>query len=337
MNLHEQFSQWRLARIESGELGKSAGRDPSWELFKEYKKGEKFETWMKDINCTWVKEFFSADSRECTEEEMLKQNVKYRMAQQKYQDTNRIERATFRADARLHNAIEEYSSAIALSPESFVLAYRSRSSAYCAKGDYESAVKDLKKCLSINPKLGYIYISLFAPLSRMQQFEEARKYYQLSMGNDVNTYTKDENWKYYQYYVQAAAENIPNGDYEIALQQVEKALTEHGTAVTEISKTDYVNMLSLKGFLLEKLNKKEEAKQIYNQSLAINSIQPEVSKSLLALGNGAAKDNGKSTVVVPKVVVPTSTDKTAPSIVITSPQVTRGLKVVQKNKSTTIT
>jgi tetratricopeptide (TPR) repeat protein len=243
----------------------------------------------------------------------------------------------FLSMAKFDNAIEEYSSAIALSPESFVLAYRSRSRAYCAKGDYESAVKDLKKCLSINPKLGYIYISLVAPLVRMQQFEEARKYYQLSMGNDVNTYTKDENWKYYQYYVQAAAENIPNGDYEIAHQQVEKALTEHGTAVTEISKTDYVNMLSLKGFLLEKLNKKEEAKQIYNQSLAINSIQPEVSRSLLALGNGAAKDNGKSTVVVPKVVVPTSTDKTAPIIVITSPQVTRGLKVVQKNKSTIIT
>ncbi len=243
----------------------------------------------------------------------------------------------FQSMTKFDNAIEEYSSAIALSPDRFVLAYTSRSKAYIAKGDYESAVKDLKKCLSINAKLGYIYISLVAPLSRMQQFEEARKYYQLSMGNDVNTYTKDENWKYYQYYVQAAAENIPNGDYEIALQQVEKGLTEHGTAVTEISKTDYVNMLSLKGFLLEKLNKKEEAKQIYNQSLAINSIQPEVSRSLLAMGNGAAKDNGKSTVVVPKVVVPTSTDKTAPTIVITSPQVTRGLKVVQKNKSTIIT
>ena len=243
----------------------------------------------------------------------------------------------FLSMTKFDNAIEEYSSAIALSPESFVLAYRSRSRAYCAKGDYESAVKDLKKCLSINPKLGYIYISLVAPLARMQQFEEARKYYQLSMGNDVNTYTKDANWKYYQYYVQAAAENIPNGDFEIALQQIEKGLTEHGTSVVEISKIEYVNMLSLKGFLLEKLNKKEEAKQIYNQSLAINSLQPEVSRSLLAMGNGAAKDNGKSTVIVPKVVVPTSTDKTAPTIVITSPQVTRGLKVVQKNKSTIIT
>jgi tetratricopeptide (TPR) repeat protein len=239
--------------------------------------------------------------------------------------------------SKTENAIEDYSSAIALAPESYVLAYRARSKAYSSKGDYESAVKDLKKCLSINPKLGYIYISLVAPLARMQQFEEARKYYQLSMGNDVNTYTKDANWKYYQYYVQAASENIPNGDYEIALQQVDKGLTEHGTALTEISKTDYVNMLSLKGFLLEKLNKKEDAIQVYNQSLAINSVQPEISRSLLALSNGAAKDNGKSTVVVPKVVVPTSTDKTAPSIVITSPQVTRGLKVVQKNKSTIIT
>lgn len=239
--------------------------------------------------------------------------------------------------SKTDNAIEDYSSAIALSPESYVLAYRARSKAYSSKGNYESAVKDLKKCLSINPKLGYIYISLVAPLARMQQFEEARKYYQLSMGNDVNTYTKDANWKYYQFYVQAAAENIPNGDYEIALQQVEKGLTEHGTTVVEISKTDYVNMLSLKGFLLEKLNKKEEAKQVYNQSLVLNAIQPEVSRSLLAMGNGAAIDNGKSTVVVPKVLVPANTDKTAPTIVITSPQVTRGLKVVQKNKSTIVT
>jgi tetratricopeptide (TPR) repeat protein len=239
--------------------------------------------------------------------------------------------------SKIENAIEDFTTAIQFRPDIYVAGYVARSRAYNAKGDYESSVKDLKKCLAINPKLGFIYIRMIAPLARMQQFEEARKYYQLSMGNDVNTYTKDENWKYYQYYVQAAAENIPNGDYEIALQQVEKGLTEHGTAVTEISKTNYVNMLSLKGFLLEKLNKKEEATQVYNQSLAINSIQPEVSRSLLAMGNGGAKENGKSTVVVPKVVVPTSTDKTAPTIVITSPQVTRGLKVVQKNKSTIIT
>lgn len=244
---------------------------------------------------------------------------------------------TYLSMSQIDKAIQDFTTVIEFRPELYVAGYVARSKAYNAKGDYELALKDLKKCLSINSKLGTIYIRMIAPLVRMQQFEEARKYYQLSMGNDVNTYTKDANWKYYQFYVQAAAENIPNGDYEIALQQVEKGLTEHGTGVTEISKTDYVNMLSLKGFLLEKLNKKEEAKQIYNQSLAINSIQPEVSRSLLALGNGAAKDNGKSTVVVPNVVVPTSNDKTAPSIVITSPQVTRGLKVVQKNKSTIIT
>lgn len=233
-------------------------------------------------------------------------------------------------------SIEDFTESIRLVPE-FVLAYNTRSDAYSKKGDYELAVKDLKKCLIINPKLGYVYINLIEPLVRMRQFEEARKYYQLSMGNEVETYTGEKAWKYYQYFVLAAAEHIPNGDYELALQQVDKGLAEYGTTVLVATKSDYVNMLSLKGYLLEKLNRKEEALQVYQKTLTLQEIQPEISKAIAAMGKGIGNNNGKSTVIVQKEIIPTNSDKTPPNINITSPLVTRGLKVVQKNKTVNVT
>ena len=113
MNLQQEFANWRQKCIESGELKDGAGRDPSWELFKQHKSDDgRFEPWMRNVNSVFVKEFFSLDNRECTEEEMLKQNVKYKMQMQRFQDNNRIERATFRSHARVHNALEEYSKEI---------------------------------------------------------------------------------------------------------------------------------------------------------------------------------------------------------------------------------
>lgn len=43
-----------------------------------------------------------------TDEELLETNVRYKKQQQKFQDLNRIERKTFREDARIENAISEY-------------------------------------------------------------------------------------------------------------------------------------------------------------------------------------------------------------------------------------
>jgi len=219
-------------------------------------------------------------------------------------------------------AIEDLTEAIKSAPDHFVLAYRYRSVAYKRKGDYESSIKDLKKCVQINPKLGEIYIMLIEPLVRLRQFEEARKYYQLSLGKEVYADQDEERWKYYQFYVYATAIHIPNGDYKTALIQIEKGLVE----CVEKDGYDYANLLSLKGFLLEKLNLKIEAIQIYKQSLALQIVQPEITKALATIESNTEK-----------VIIAEISDKTPPSINITSPQVTRGLKVVQKNKSTIIT
>lgn len=43
-----------------------------------------------------------------TDAELVENNVRYKKQQQKYQDLNRIERKTFREDARVENAISEY-------------------------------------------------------------------------------------------------------------------------------------------------------------------------------------------------------------------------------------
>lgn len=99
MNLKEQF---RKFWINSGMIG----RDP---IFEKIKNGN--EEWMTDITYTnvreWIKEF-KKDIIGEPDKEIIEENIKLARQKQKFQDTNRIERKSFREHTRIVNAIQEY-------------------------------------------------------------------------------------------------------------------------------------------------------------------------------------------------------------------------------------
>ena len=82
------------------------GRDP---IFEKIKNGN--EEWMADITYTnvreWVKEF-KKDIIGEPDKEIIEENIKLARQKQKFQDTNRIERKSFREHTRIINAIQEY-------------------------------------------------------------------------------------------------------------------------------------------------------------------------------------------------------------------------------------
>ena len=53
-----------------------------------------------------------AQGKEIADQELVEKNIEYKQQTQKYMDTNRIERKSFREETRLHNAILEYNKEI---------------------------------------------------------------------------------------------------------------------------------------------------------------------------------------------------------------------------------
>jgi len=67
----------------------------------------------KGVTCGCRKQpIFVADEEESDLVSIIDENVKLAKAKQKYQDVNRIERKSFRENARVENAVLEYSNSI---------------------------------------------------------------------------------------------------------------------------------------------------------------------------------------------------------------------------------
>jgi len=70
----------------------------------------KYETWMEEITSSDIREFIrdiKIDLHDA-DEELIESNVKYKMQTQKYMDTNRIERKSFREHVRIVNSLEDF-------------------------------------------------------------------------------------------------------------------------------------------------------------------------------------------------------------------------------------
>ena len=80
-----------------------------WYQIKEARLLENHADWLDKINSIniirWIPELRA-------DKEIIEQNVKYKKQVQKINDTNRIERKSFREHARIENAVEEYSKAL---------------------------------------------------------------------------------------------------------------------------------------------------------------------------------------------------------------------------------
>ena len=217
-------------------------------------------------------------------------------------------------------AIADYSLAIRLSPNN-ANAYDSRGEYYLAKGEYELAISDFTRCLALDNKSSFAYIHIISPLVRSQQFTKAKEYYDQYTNRGLTSFINtDASWQFYKSYLVAAIDNIPNGMYNLALDNLNKAIKEHGAEIKEKNKTGFSDILALKGYVLMKLNKAAEAKDVYSQALIINSNQPEITRELVAIET--------------KLNVIALADNTPPVIELISPQASRGFKIVPANEQT---
>ena len=183
------------------------------------------------------------------------------------------------------------------------------------QGMYDAAITELET-YQAKAKLASMtqHISL---LIRTEQWDRAKrdgeKYFELNK----TSYLDDDKNKFYKQYLSVIINDIPNQQYDIALSNLDKAIKDYVTYTSEEEenyKYDYIDILALKGWVLEKLSRFNEAKEVYEQSLMIHKIQPDIHKAIADL----PKKN--ETLAV--------NDKTIPEIQLISPQTSRGLQVV---------
>lgn len=192
--------------------------------------------------------------------------------------------------------------------------YNERGRAYYGKGDYEQAIGNFNKLLERDSLHKYALLNILPCLIRLNRFAEAATLYERYKINKVNGYLEHESWKYYKSYLNAATLYVRKGDYINALAEVKAAeagYTSYNTSkkADSVSSSDpvkrYVDILALKSYVLDKLNRKEEARDVCSQALVINANQPDVAARLSILRNGQAQA--------------AITDRTAPVIELYTP------------------
>jgi hypothetical protein len=193
---------------------------------------------------------------------------------------------------------------------------------YHLAGEYDKAIEQYKKAISIEPAYSFAYISIIAPLVRKKDFIAARDYLNLYKSKRLASHIDFEEWSFFQNYLTAATENIPNKAYDLALKNLNIALQKYGTVIKHASKSAYIDILTLKAYVLEKLNKVDEAKDAYNQTYAVNKNQPDVEEGLQRL---------KSSQILVK-----QSDNIPPVIELISPRASRGFNIVSATSETQI-
>jgi len=190
-------------------------------------------------------------------------------------------------------------------------------------GDYEASIKSFKRTLQVNSSYPEPYIGIVAPLVRTEALEDARKYIEEFNRKFSYSPLDKKGWKFYKHYLMAVGTDLPSRNYENALANLDRGIEGYKEAS---SSDDYIeqdfmsDILALKGSLLERLSRLDEARKAYEEALTFNPIQPEVKAAL-------EKVRRKTT-----PIVVTSNDQTAPVITILQPSISRGLKVVGAGK-----
>ncbi|WP_285057684.1 tetratricopeptide repeat protein [Pedobacter ginsengisoli] len=214
-------------------------------------------------------------------------------------------------------AISDLSTALELNPKD-ISSLNNRGWAFARTGQYKRSVTDYKILISIQPQESRAYISMMPSLIRMGQFSEARAVYKDYQAKGLSSYITNDDWKFFIHYLRAATEHIPAGQYQEALRSLDQSLKEYGSEIKTANKSGYADVLALKGYLLEKLNRDGEALDAYNQATVINPDQPDVSEAVKRL--------------VQKQGIAKQKDNTQPIIELISPRSARGLQIV-KNES----
>lgn len=166
---------------------------------------------------------------------------------------------------------------------------------YNSLGKYELSILDFLTNIIRLPDNGNPYINIISPLVRSNRFAEAALFYQLYNDKknykDINSRFGDkkfesflslDKFKFYNHFVKAVTA-VANGRFNEALVSLDLASKEYGSERKDENKRLYSDILFLNGFVLEKLDRLEDAKANYSQSLMIDSRQPDITDALLAI------------------------------------------------------
>lgn len=199
--------------------------------------------------------------------------------------------------------------------------YSSRGFYYNYLGKYAAAIQDYKTCLEKDPNNVYPYINIISPLLRLRRLEEASSYYTQYQQKKLTSYIESPNYKFYKTFITAVTQ-ASAGKLNEAMASLDIASKEYGMEIKEETKRGYIDILFLRGYIQEKLNKPEEAKIIFEQSLVIDPRQPDLNDALQRLQQ--------------KQTATRSIDKEGPEITLISPAPSRGFEIEADNVKTQI-
>jgi tetratricopeptide (TPR) repeat protein len=212
-------------------------------------------------------------------------------------------------------AIQDYSKAISLNP-AYIFIYNNRGLTYKTKGEYALAISDFEKAISQDPASASAYINIIEPLARLNRFADAAAWYKQLKAKSLSAYVDDPSWNFLKKYIEVVTQDLIANDYINGLKNLKEAENLYSSKLekkSDYQKNSFSSILALKGFILEKLNKPDEAKQAYDQALLINNLQPEVTAAL-------QKITKKQEILV-------KTDATPPVITILEPAAKRSITV----------
>lgn len=169
--------------------------------------------------------------------------------------------------------------------------YNYRGLFYNRLGQYDSSLNDFLINIKKNFRFGNAYINIISPLVRLKRFQEASAFYNLFLDrqylmktinpsmNTFNSFLEMNTYRFYYHYIKAV-DLVSNGNMKEALSQLDTASLKYGTEIKSLTKRCYVDVLALRGHVLEKLERDEEARVCYEQALVIDDQQPDVENAL---------------------------------------------------------
>lgn len=227
-------------------------------------------------------------------------------------ESNYFERGNaYKAMHQYENAIKDYSENIRLAPNSDG-SYNNRGVCNMFLGNYAAALHDYDNAIRIDSRFQNTapLLNSLEPLARLYRFEEVNSRLQKFRDLKKNGYIDSDNWAFYKRYLDAITQAMTKSDYLAAMDLLDDAESlytsmEDTDSESEIRKRGFSAILSLKGYILEKVEDYDEAKINYKQALLINDAEPEVVEGLKRIANIEVELAKK--------------DKTAPTLEILEP------------------
>lgn len=179
---------------------------------------------------------------------------------------------------QVDSAMQDIFKSISLSPDSAKY-YNTRGNFYNLTGKYDSSILDYKTCIAKNPSYGKAYINIISPLIRLNAFDTATFYFQLSRERNLRTYLNDGINKIYRDFVTAVT-LVSRGNLNLALTNINTAISHYNIALNNEFKRAYLDILFVKAYILEKTGFLEEARDLNRLSLIIDPGQPQLESTL---------------------------------------------------------